>query len=203
MRGRETDLLPSLSSKPVHSPALSICQNKSQRGSESERARDRDMIRETECDWALAGWLSWLGHRLIHQKFEGLIPGRATNRRCAFNPLCRHVWEANNRYFSLFPSPFLSLKSINISLGEGLKKRNLIEMKLEKKSRVGRCNRAALHIHLVLDERMCESPASPMDTTEGSTDWATCWTKEHSSKRQWKVLTEDSWGKKETRKGLS
>lgn len=45
----------------------------------------------------------------------------------------------------------------------------MIERKLEEK-RVERCNRAALHVHLVSDEIMCELLAGPRDTTEGSID---------------------------------
>ena len=56
---------------------------------------------------ALAGWFSGLERHPIHQKVAGLIPGQGTYRRQPIN-------------VSL--SPTFSLKSVNISSGEGFKK---------------------------------------------------------------------------------
>ena len=82
---------------------------------------------------ALAGWLSWLEHRPIHQNVAGSICGQGTYPGCGFDPQSGHIREATNRCFSLtsmFLSlpPFLSLqsqekkrkqwKAINMSLGE-------------------------------------------------------------------------------------
>ena len=46
--------------------------------------------------WALARWLSWLEHCLMHQKVAGLIPGRSTYLGCGFHPRWGHIWEATN-----------------------------------------------------------------------------------------------------------
>ena len=74
----------------------------------------------------LAGWLSWLVRRPIHQKVAGSIPGQGMYLGCEFDPQSGRVWEATNQYFSptsMFLSlslhpPFVSLKSMNIPSSE-------------------------------------------------------------------------------------
>ena len=84
---------------------------------------------------ALVGWLSWLEHHSVHQKVAVLIPSQGTYLDCEFGPQSGHLWKATNQWFSvawiflsfslplsLCLSPYptsLSLKSINISSGEG------------------------------------------------------------------------------------
>ena len=70
-------------------------------------------------------------HHPIHQKVAGLIPHQGTYLGCGFDPWSGHAWEATDCFsltflsLSLFPPPLpLSLKSINISLGEVKKKRH-------------------------------------------------------------------------------
>ena len=71
---------------------------------------------------ALARWLTGL-ECPIHQKVAGSIPSQSTYLGCGFNPQLGAVQEETSRCFSLFlpPPPSLSLKSVNISLGEDLK----------------------------------------------------------------------------------
>ena len=49
---------------------------------------------------ALARWLGWLGHRPVHQKVAGSIPGFRT-LRCGFDPWSGRVQEATDRCFCL------------------------------------------------------------------------------------------------------
>ena len=63
-------------------------------------------------------WLSWLEHPPVHQNVAGSIPSPGTYRRQLINVSL--TWMPLS--LSLSPSPFLSKKSINISLGENLKK---------------------------------------------------------------------------------
>ena len=51
--------------------------------------------------WALARWLSWLEHSLVHQKVADSIPGQGTYLGCGFDPWLGHIWEAANQCFSL------------------------------------------------------------------------------------------------------
>ena len=76
---------------------------------------------------ALAGLLSWLEHRPIHQKVVSLMPGQDTYLGCQFGPWWGCVWAKTDRCFSLtwmFLSLSLSVSSSlskinkNISLGE-------------------------------------------------------------------------------------
>ena len=81
---------------------------------------------------ALAGWLSWLEHFLVHQKVAGLIPTQGTCLHCGFDPLSGCLREATNQSFSLTLMPLslsLSLSSLSSLheinkhiLGWGLKK---------------------------------------------------------------------------------
>ena len=41
----------------------------------------------------LAGWLSWLGRRPIHQKVAGSIPGQGMYLGCEFDPQSGRVWR--------------------------------------------------------------------------------------------------------------
>ena len=65
--------------------------------------------------------LSWLEHCPVHQMVVGLIPSQGKHLDYGFNPWSSCVQEATNRCFSLTSLP-LSLKSMNISLSEDLKK---------------------------------------------------------------------------------
>lgn len=49
---------------------------------------------------ALAKWLSWLKHCLVHQKVTSSFPGQGTYLQCRFSPQLGQVWEATN-IFSL------------------------------------------------------------------------------------------------------
>ena len=73
----------------------------------------------------LTRWLSWLEHHPIHQKAVGSIPSQGTYLVCRFHPWSGCICEAANQCFSLAslsfslpPSPFLSVKSINTSSDE-------------------------------------------------------------------------------------
>ena len=46
---------------------------------------------------ALAGLLSWLEHRPIHQRVAGSISSRGTYLRWGSHPQLGRMWEANNR----------------------------------------------------------------------------------------------------------
>ena len=70
-------------------------------------------------------WLSCLEQRTINQKVLGSIPGQGTCLGFRFVPWSRPVQEATDWCFSLTwiflclsPSFLLSLKSVNMSLGE-------------------------------------------------------------------------------------
>ena len=54
---------------------------------------------------ALAGWLRWLEHHVVHQKVVGLIPGQGTYLDCGFGPQSGSVQEGVD-HLSLSPSPF-------------------------------------------------------------------------------------------------
>ena len=75
---------------------------------------------------SLAGWLSWLEHRPIHQRAVGSVPSQGTYLGCGFNPW-QGTYKRQLTGFSLTSmSVCLSVslsKSINISSGEDLKKR--------------------------------------------------------------------------------
>ena len=64
---------------------------------------------------ALARWLSWLGRHPVHQKVAGLIPSRGVYGKQSIEVSLSH------QCFSFSLSFFLSLKSINISLGKDLR----------------------------------------------------------------------------------
>ena len=74
----------------------------------------------------LAGW-SWLEHHPMHPKVAGLIPSQGTYIGCRFDPWLQARARGNQSMFlshidvSLSLSPFLPLKSINISSGEDIK----------------------------------------------------------------------------------
>ena len=81
---------------------------------------------------ALAGWLSWLECRSVHQKVAGLIPAQGTYLGCRFVPQLGHMkgnWSMFLSHIdvclSVFPpAPNLPL-SLNINehvLRQGLKK---------------------------------------------------------------------------------
>ena len=71
---------------------------------------------------ALAGWLSWLKHCPIYQKFAGSIPGpvpgQGTYLGCRFDPWSGHEWEATSQSLSLCPAPSLPLSLKSIPSGE-------------------------------------------------------------------------------------
>ena len=69
-------------------------------------------------------WLSWLEHRPIHQKVAGLIPNQDMYLDCGFNTrLGRQPINVSHINVSVSESSLpLSLKSINISSGEGFLK---------------------------------------------------------------------------------
>ena len=77
---------------------------------------------------ALARWLSWMERRSEHQKGVGSVAGQGTGLGCGFDPQSGHVWEATDCCFSPSSPPTpppplpLSLKSMNMSSGEDLKK---------------------------------------------------------------------------------
>ena len=74
---------------------------------------------------ALAGWLSLLEHHSIHQHAGGLIPVQGTYlARLWVRKYGRELVNVSHINVSLS----LSLKSINISLGEGLKKITLVHI---------------------------------------------------------------------------
>ena len=50
---------------------------------------------------ALAGWLSWLERRPVHQRIAGSIPRQGTYLGCGFDLLAGHLWEATSRCFFL------------------------------------------------------------------------------------------------------
>ena len=65
---------------------------------------------------ALAGWLSWLEHHPIHQKFEGLVPGQGTYLGRGFDTRSGCMWEATGQCFSLTLMVFVSSLSLPLSL---------------------------------------------------------------------------------------
>ena len=60
----------------------------------------------------------------VHQKVAGSIPGQDIYLLCGFDCPSGPIWEATDRSSS--PPLSLSLKSINISLGEALKIKNCL-----------------------------------------------------------------------------
>ena len=67
---------------------------------------------------AVAGWVSWLEHRPIHQEAVGLIPGQGTYLGCRFDPWLG-IYERQPISFSL-TLMFLSL-SLSLSIPLSLK----------------------------------------------------------------------------------
>ena len=92
----------------------------------SEADRVIDVIKHWE--GALAVWLSWLSIILCTKKVAGSIPSQGTYLSYRFDPWlgCYQsmFFSHNDDSFSLplSHSPLLSLKSINVSLGEDFKK---------------------------------------------------------------------------------
>ena len=76
------------------------------------------------CGWFPAWWLGWLPSGPVNQKVAGLVPGQGTHPGCGFSPQKGHVREATDRFFCSFSLLFLflplSLKSVNMSLGEDI-----------------------------------------------------------------------------------
>ena len=65
------------------------------------------------------------------QNVVGSIPCQGTHLGCRFDPPSRCIQEATGQCFSL-TSMFLSLKSINVSLGEDLKKKGYSNITINK-----------------------------------------------------------------------
>ena len=79
---------------------LGVC-CKLAKGAESrwERQETREIgerIRTSRVAWALAEWLIWLEHSLVHQKVAGLIPSQGTYLGFWFDPQSHLVQEATD-----------------------------------------------------------------------------------------------------------